>query len=144
MTATINAFMANHHKQCDTQFAQAEEAVANGDWQQGSLLWDQFAQELEKHFEREESILFPEFESASGMSGGPTQMMRMEHEQMRTLVEEINKATRNKEKDQFLALSETLMVTMQQHNMKEEQMLYPMIDQVLPDAAGVIDRINEL
>ena len=136
--------MANHHKQCDTQFAQAEEAVANGDWQQGSSLWDQFAQELEKHFEREESILFPEFESASGMSGGPTQMMRMEHEQMRTLVEEINKATRNKEKDQFLALSETLMVTMQQHNMKEEQMLYPMIDQVLPDAAGVIDRINEL
>ncbi len=144
MTATINAFMANHHKQCDTQFAQAEEAVANGDWQQGSSLWGQFAQELEKHFEREESILFPEFESASGMTGGPTQMMRMEHEQMRTLVEEINKATRNKEKDQFLALSETLMVTMQQHNMKEEQMLYPMIDQVLPDAAGLIERINEL
>jgi len=141
---TINAFMANHHKECDTQFAQAEEAVANGDWQQGSLLWNQFAEELEKHFSREENILFPEFEEATGMTGGPTQMMRMEHEQMRTLLVEINKAAESKEKDQFLALSETLMVTMQQHNMKEEQILYPMIDQSLPDFAQVIERMNAL
>jgi len=144
LSATINTFMANHHKECDTQFAQAEEAVANGDWQQGSQLWYQFAAELENHFAREEDILFPEFEATTGMTGGPTQMMRMEHEQMRALVTEINKAAENKEKDQFLALTETLMITMQQHNMKEEQMLYPMIDQSLTNTADIIDRMSAL
>ncbi|MCK5662120.1 MAG: hemerythrin domain-containing protein [Thiotrichaceae bacterium] len=144
MTSTINAFMANHHKECDAQFARAEDAVANGDWQQGIVLWNEFAAELEKHFSLEETILFPEFEAATGMTGGPTQMMRMEHEQMRALVAEINKAAASKEKDQFLALTETLMVTMQQHNMKEEQMLYPMIDQSLPNAVEIIERMRDV
>ncbi|NOQ78174.1 MAG: hemerythrin domain-containing protein [Gammaproteobacteria bacterium] len=136
--------MANHHKECDEQFAQAEDAVANGHWEQGSALWHEFASELEKHFSREETILFPEFETVTGMTGGPTQMMRMEHEQMRALVVEINKAVESKEKDQFLALSETLMVTMQQHNMKEEQILYPMTDQSLPNAVEIIERMRDL
>ena len=135
--------MANHHKECDEQFARAEEVVANGDWQQGIVLWNEFAVELEKHFSLEETILFPEFEAATGMTGGPTQMMRMEHEQMRALIVEINKAAAGKEKDQFLALTETLMVTMQQHNMKEEQMLYPMIDQSLPNAVEIIERMRD-
>jgi len=144
LNSTINTYMAHQHKECDTQFASAEEAVAKGDWQQGGLLWSQFAQELEKHFMREEFILFPDFEDRTGMAGGPTQMMRMEHEQMRALVVEINKALQSQEQDQFLALTETLMVTMQQHNMKEEQMLYPMIDQSLPDASDTIERMDQL
>ncbi len=144
LTSTINTFMANHHKECDEQFARAEDAVANGDWQQGIVLWNEFSSELEKHFSLEEMILFPEFEAATGMTGGPTQMMRMEHEQMRALVVEINKAAAGKEKDQFLALTETLMVTMQQHNMKEEQMLYPMIDQSLANAVEIIERMRDV
>ncbi len=136
--------MANQHKECDEQFALAEEAVAKDDWPQGLLLWNQFAQELEKHFSREERVLFPEFETVTGMVGGPTQMMRMEHEQMRNLLAEINKAAETKEKDQFLALSETLMVTMQQHNMKEEQILYPMTDQSLTNAVDIIEQMREI
>lgn len=81
--------MAEHHKECDELFAQAEESVANGNWEQGTILWNEFAADLEKHFSREESILFPEFEEATGMLGGPTQMMRMEHEQIRALVVEM-------------------------------------------------------
>ncbi len=142
LTPTISTFMAAHHKECDEQFAQAEEAIANGNWAEGLTLWQAFTQELEKHFTREESILFPEFESATGMTGGPTQMMRIEHEQMRALINEADKAVESKDQDQFLALTETLMVTMQQHNMKEEQILYPMTDQSLPDAVAIIDRMR--
>ncbi len=143
LTSTISTFMTSQHKECDEQFARAEESVANGDWEQGVELWNEFASELEKHFSREETILFPEFETVTGMTGGPTQMMRMEHEQMRALVNEVNKAAENKDKDQFLALTETLMVTMQQHNMKEEQILYPMTDQSIPDAVDIIERMRE-
>ncbi len=143
LTPTISTFMASHHKECDEQFAKAEESVANDDWTQGGEQWNKFARELETHFTREEEILFPEFETVTGMTGGPTQMMRMEHQQMRALLDEINKAAQSKDKDQFLALTETLMVTMQQHNMKEEQILYPMIDQSLPSAVEIIERMRQ-
>ena len=143
LATTISTFMASHHKECDELFAKAEESIANGDWEQGIKEWSDFADELERHFSREENILFPEFESETGMTGGPTQMMRMEHEQMRSLLNEVNKAADSKDKDQFLALTETLMVTMQQHNMKEEQMLYPMTDQSLPNAIEIIERMRE-
>ncbi len=144
LTSTIHTFMSAHHKECDELFSQAEEAVSNKDWSQATPLWSAFATELEKHFSREEGVLFPEFESQTGMTGGPTQMMRMEHEQMRSLVNEINKATEAQDQDQFLALSETLMVTMQQHNMKEEQVLYPMTDQSLSNVAQVIDQMGQV
>lgn len=143
MSSPINAFMAAHHKECDELFTQAEKSIADGDWENGLLQWQVFADELEKHFSREEQILFPEFEQATGMTGGPTQMMRMEHEQMRALVNEINKAGTAKDMEQFLGLAETLMVTMQQHNMKEEQILYPMTDQSLANAQDIIARMSQ-
>ena len=54
------------------------------------------------------------------MTEGPTQVMRMEHQQMRALVQDLDNALTAKDKDNYLGLSETLMVMMQQHNMKEE------------------------
>jgi len=134
--------MSAHHKECDDLFATAENSIANGDWDNGITQWQVFADELENHFSREESIIFPEFESKTGSVGGPTQMMRMEHEQMRALVSEINNAAADKDMDQFLGLSETLMMTMQQHNMKEEQMLYPMIDHAMSDVTDMIARMG--
>ncbi len=42
----------------------------------------------------------------------------------------------------FLDLSETLMVLIQQHNMKEEQILYPMADNAIPDSASLVERMQ--
>ncbi len=73
------------------------------------------------------------------MMGGPTQVMRMEHQQMRALVQDLDTALNNQDKDRYLGLSETLMVMMQQHNMKEEMMLYPMLAQNLAQGEEIID-----
>jgi iron-sulfur cluster repair protein YtfE (RIC family) len=135
--------MSAHHKECDELFVKSEEVIANGDWENGLKLWNDFAIELEKHFSREENILFPEFETVTGSVGGPTQMMRMEHEQMRSLISEINKAGESRDTDQFLGLTETLMITMQQHNMKEEQILYPMTDQALSNVTEIIEHMSQ-
>ena len=143
LTTTINAFMAAHHKECDELFVMAEQSVANGDWESGLNQWRHFNTELEKHFSREETILFPEFESVTGSVGGPTQMMRIEHMQMRSLTNEINKSITVKDKEQFLGLMETLMVTMQQHNMKEEQILYPMTDQSIVNVNDIVARMGQ-
>jgi hemerythrin-like domain-containing protein len=57
--------------------------------------------------------------------------MRMEHEHMRELMQEMARAVAESSQDRYLGLSETLNMLMQQHNLKEENMLYPMSDQVL-------------
>ena len=64
--------------------------------------------------------------------------MRMEHQQMRALVQHLDNALAAQDKDEYLGLSETLMVMMQQHNMKEEMMLYPMMEQSVADGEQII------
>jgi len=93
----------------------------------------------------EERVMFLEFENKTGMTQGPTAIMRHEHTQMRGLLEEMRKAIEAKDKDKFFGNSETLMILMQQHNMKEEQMLYPMAQQHLSaDAERIIDMMNSM
>ena len=43
-------------------------------------------------------------------------------------------AIESKAKEDFLSLGESMMILLQQHNMKEEQMLYAMCDAQLPDS----------
>ena len=75
--------------------------------------------------------MFPAFEQASGMTQGPTMVMRREHDQMRTLFAQIEDALQRHDEDDFLGSTETLLILIQQHNMKEEGMLYPMADEQL-------------
>ena len=57
----------------------------------------------------------------------------MEHDQMRVVIHDMRSALEAKDAQQYLGLSETFLVLMQQHNFKEEGILYNMIDQVLGD-----------
>ena len=139
---SIPEFMTNKHRECDEFFIEAEAAVAKEDWSLALEKWQCFVVELIKHFSQEEEILFPKFEQATDMTAGPTQVMRMEHQQMRALVEDLDNALVAKEKDDYLGLSETLMVMMQQHNMKEEMMLYPMMAQNIADGEQIIEQFR--
>jgi len=140
--ASILNFMTQDHRHCDDSFAAAEEKVAAGRWDEAGQSWTIFRSALETHLNREESLLFPAFETQTGNTQGPTAMMRMEHEQMRSLVAEMDEAIVARDADSFLGLAETLMILTQQHNMKEEQILYPMIDQVVGDPDKLIEQMQ--
>ncbi len=120
-----------HHKYCDDLFAKTEVVVADRDWVRGPVLFDDFHVEIEKHFRTEEVTLFPAFEAVIGMTSGPTQMMRLEHAQMRSLLEKMRSSLDGQESSAFAGAAETLLILMQQHNMKEENILYPMCDRSL-------------
>ena len=120
-----------HHKHCDDLFVAAEEAVQRGDWAAAAPAFERFHNQMKAHFEAEEGMLFPAFEAATGMSAGPTQMMRHEHEQMRSLLAQLVAACEDRESETYAGVAETLLMLMQQHNMKEENILYPMCDQAL-------------
>ncbi len=129
----IKQFMTQDHKDCDLLFAKAENAAAKDDWTTASQAFNAFVQAMERHLGIEEQELFPAFEEETGVKTGPTEMMRMEHDQMRVLFAEMEYALEQKNCDDYLGIADTLLILMQQHNMKEEQMLYNMMDQHLPN-----------
>lgn len=100
-------------------------------WDSARGLFERFQKAMAHHLAMEEDVLFPAFEARTGMRSGPTGVMRTEHAQMRGLLQEMALAVANADHDRYLGLSETLNMLMQQHNLKEENMLYPMSDQVL-------------
>ena len=144
MSAILD-FLGNDHRACDDLFASAESAAAQKNWDSARSLFERFQAAMAHHLAMEEEVLFPAFEARTGMSAGPTQVMRMEHEQMRGLLEDMASAVAACNQDGYLGLSETLNMLMQQHNLKEENMLYPMSDQVLGgDREGLIRAMQTL
>ena len=138
--SNIKEYLSNDHSRCDELFAKMEDAVADS-IQTAQQAYEDFAEATERHFQMEERVMFPEFEQKTGMVAGPTEMMRQEHTQMRNLIKEMGLAIEAKDKDKFFGNSETIMILMQQHNMKEEQMLYTMAQQHL---AAESDRIVDM
>ena len=127
----ITTPLFKHHKFCDDAFADAEAACGKGDWELGAKTFGVLREQLEAHFSTEETLLFPAFESATGMTSGPTAVMRSEHRQMRDLLDQMRAAIDTQDGDGFDGAAETLLILMQQHNMKEENILYPMCDSAL-------------
>jgi len=127
----ILEFMREDHRACDHLFTEAENALADKKIEEAKGLFESFYQATNHHFDMEERELFITFEKRTGMMGGPTQMMRYEHQQLRSLLESMRLALSENRSDDFFGIGESMMIMLQQHNMKEEQMLYPMIDRAL-------------
>ena len=126
--STISSFLTKDHRACDEEFANLENAVASDNWEESAIKLNKFITDLLHHFDMEEKVMFPTFEEVTGMTQGPTMIMRMEHDQMRQLLNALQEDLDKKDKNHFFGVSESLMMLMQQHNMKEEQMLYAMAD----------------
>ncbi len=139
----ITGYLTQEHRECDELYAKVEELVSSEMWGQVLGAFKTFKDKTLKHFAKEEDVLFPEFEGRTGIVMGPTQVMRMEHAQAKDLLERMEKAIQEKDKKSFVSLGETFMILIQQHNMKEEQILYPMCDQHL-DAPEVISKMETL
>jgi hemerythrin-like domain-containing protein len=140
----IKEYLANDHRRCDDLFAQME-AKANSSLADTKELTEAFVADMERHFQREERVVFPEFEAKTGMLNGPTEMMRQEHAQMRNLMQQFFEAIEEDNKDKFFGIAETLMILLQQHNMKEEQMLYALMQQHLSaEAEHIIGMMDSL
>lgn len=128
---TIRSFMTDDHRHCDDLFAEAEQALGKKNLPAAKAAFAHFRSAMLAHFDCEEKTLFPTFEAKTGMRMGPTQVMRMEHSQMRTLLDDARAALEQGDPDDYLGVADTLLIMMQQHNMKEENILYPMCDQHL-------------
>ncbi|MBC3868925.1 hemerythrin domain-containing protein [Undibacterium oligocarboniphilum] len=128
--------LVRQHRECDDQLNRVEAALQKDDLASAGRNFRLFHEELEGHFTLEEKKLFPAFEEATGMNSGPTVVMRNEHAEIRSLSDEVNAAIEAGQTAQALAAIDTLNVLIQQHNVKEENVLYPMCGNSIQNLEG--------
>jgi len=130
----LAAFFEQDHRDCDARWADVEELLAAEDIETARPAWLKFNAGMRRHIAMEEEVLYPEFETASGMqSGGPTAALRTEHGQMQDLLGQIDAAIESGDSEQALEAGDTLLMLVQQHNATEESTLYPVAENLLSD-----------
>ncbi len=143
---SITDYMQQDHDLIDGIAERAVAAAAAGDLagmeRDGAL----FLQRLERHIEMEENLLFPAFEERTGMTAaGPSVQMRAEHEQMQGILQQMRDAIAAKDAAGWQRASQALLEVLVPHNLKEEQMMYPMLDDAMgPDAGALLAEVKEM
>ena len=125
---TILKFMCIDHDRLDNKIKKysTEKLV---DIKRAETIFLSFKSELERHIIWEEDILFPVFERKTGIKdGGPTSVMRIEHIQIKNHLQEIKRKLHAKKIQDPCKEEVALFKVLQSHNQKEENILYPGID----------------
>jgi iron-sulfur cluster repair protein YtfE (RIC family) len=123
---TILSFMGEDHDRLDNIFKEFQNE--NIDKNKAKSLFHEFKTGLQKHIVWEEEILFPLFENKTRMHGiGPTAVMRTEHKKIKDLLEKIHVNIVNGDVHTS-DLENQLIEVLTEHNNKEENILYPWID----------------
>ena len=129
---TVLNFMGEDHNKLDNIFKEFKN-TKNTDKNRARNLFHEFKIGLQKHIVWEEEILFPLFENKTGMyDTGPTAVMRMEHRKIKDFLEKIHRSL--DEDIQINNLEEGLIEVLAEHNNKEENILYPWIDNSASEA----------
>ena len=130
--ANISITFEQDHDRLDGLFAAFQEQKRK-DFARAKEAFIAFKFGLQRHIVWEEDVLFPKWEENSGMAeDGPTQVMRTEHRLIGDCLEAIHRKVQvqNPDSDEE---ERRLLELLKAHNMKEERILYPSIDQVISD-----------
>jgi hypothetical protein len=135
--------LADHHRQCDALFAAAEDAAQRGAWPAYRARVAELRDALERRFEFEESSVFPVLEGASGLPAAPTEIMRREHAEMRSLLAALAAAAPERDPEGCRSELKALFGIFQRHNAREESVLYPACERILgPQASALANQVR--
>lgn len=141
----VSEYLEADHRRLDAMIPQVEEALAAGSLEKAAARFAEFACGLNRHIDAEERILFPVFEQVTGMAGGgPTFVMRHEHVQIRASMDAATRALHTGDAKGALASIREMVETLGDHNVKEEQMLYPMTDRAVGDDQAKDELVKRL
>jgi molybdopterin-guanine dinucleotide biosynthesis protein A/hemerythrin-like domain-containing protein len=134
----VFSYYQTDHTRLDQLFKEFQ-LLKRKEFQKAKNAFKNFQAGLKRHIVWEEEILFPVFETKTGhANGGPTEVMRVEHQKIKIALEAIHGKVRQADPESDAEEAELINV-LSEHNRKEEQILYPMIDQVTtPDERQAI------
>ncbi len=136
--ASLSESLSEHHRRCDRLFVLAHEAAAAEDWQGYVRQLAAVSETLGRHIDFEEGELFPAFEQTTGVRSGPTEVMRAEHARMRALLATLAAAAPRLDPQGCREELGHLRTMLEQHNAKEEAVLYPACERLLGTRAELL------
>jgi hemerythrin-like domain-containing protein len=136
-SAITDAFTDDHHR-CDHLLAEAERRLVGTDWQASGEAARDLIAAMDRHFILEEEVLFPALAQVFRVAEHPIEVMVTEHAQMRALFNDLSEGVASRDRDSCRGVLETLHFLVQQHNYKEEGVLYPMADGALAERGAEI------
>lgn len=126
-TSSITAYFEADHDRLDV-LLQHYHSLKSSDVKAAKPFFREFLKGLRRHIVWEEEVLFPFFEKSTGMTMGPTEVMRQEHRMIGAILDRIHDKVRQADPNTDREEVELLAV-LKPHNEKEENILYPAIDQ---------------
>lgn len=87
-TTSINEHYTHDHDRLDELFHQFQ-TLKTSNRVQAADNFRKFKAGLEQHIVQEEEILYPSFEAKFRLPGGPTEVMRWEHQEIRKFLDAI-------------------------------------------------------
>ena len=138
----VMEYLAWDHDRLDELVAEVTAAARPGKWRDAAKRFAEFRHGLLRHIRMEEDLLFPLFEKRTGLprDEGPTAVMREEHGEIQALLGEIGKIVERGSEghadESRRALERPLRALLDllvEHNLKEEQVLYPSLDHMLSE-----------
>lgn len=130
-TRGVLEFLRADHARLDAIICELQGRLDTGNLTAARARFDELACGLERHILVEEQLLFPAFERATGMVGGPVPVMHQEHALLRELLGRISDAISAGDAADARDLLDEALAFLEPHNMKEEQIIYPRTDQAL-------------
>ena len=123
----IYSFFQADHKRLDILYENFKRAFIK-DLEAAKQFFDKFRDELFQHIKWEEELLFPVFEMKTGMiNRGPTAVMRKEHGLIKFLLDQIHSNFTINNIEQNISNLDSVL---REHNVKEEYILYPEMDEI--------------
>jgi uncharacterized protein (DUF2249 family)/hemerythrin-like domain-containing protein len=129
---TVNEALSWDHDRLDDLESRAFKARERGDFAEAKALYTVFAFGLRRHIRFEEELLFPAFEAKAGFPAdqGPTAVMRDEHREILGFLDQIERGIGDGSVP-VESHRHGLHLVLGNHNLKEENIVYPMTDQAL-------------
>lgn len=153
----LAALMSQDHDWLTAVFADFRKSAGGEAWK----LFSQFESGLRAHIDKEEQILFPPFEERTGTcASGPTAIMRVEHEQIKQLLQSIRQEIDRGRRRGYMRVPETgrmqafivdetdrdavnksvkqLADVLHPHHHKEEEIVYLWLQRTSTEAERVV------
>ncbi len=137
-TASITEFLTTDHERLTKLWQEFLQGVKACNVSQLRTALSEFSAGLRRHIRFEEEALFPPFEERSGMrDAGPTAVMRSEHREFEAILDKLAAVTAGQDCAAIIQALEGRRAhpsaLFESHDSKEENILYPMADQILSE-----------
>jgi len=129
---SVTEYLSWDHDRLDALLESVRSAVERRDWDAARRYFHDFQGGLDRHIRLEEEILFPRFEQSTGRTD-PTAVLRREHGRIRAALDLLARALDQGEGREFRVGLASLLTVLPDHNVKEEQVLYPATDAALSE-----------